>query len=41
LRSVGYQAFLVGESLMKAERPGEALRQLIADARPAVAAPGN
>jgi indole-3-glycerol phosphate synthase len=30
LRSVGYQAFLVGESLMRAERPGEALRALVA-----------
>jgi len=30
LRAAGYQAFLVGESLMRAERPGEALRSLIA-----------
>src|SRR5258707_7350971 len=30
LRAAGYQAFLVGESLMRAERPGEALRDLIA-----------
>jgi indole-3-glycerol phosphate synthase len=30
LRAVGYQAFLIGESLMRAERPGEALRELIA-----------
>ncbi len=30
LRAVGYQAFLVGESLMKAPRPGEALRELLA-----------
>jgi indole-3-glycerol phosphate synthase len=29
LRAVGYQAFLVGESLMRAERPGEALRRLV------------
>ena len=26
LRGVGYQAFLIGESLMRAERPGETLR---------------
>jgi len=37
LREVGYHAFLVGESLMKAERPGVALRQLLAESRtPAV-----
>jgi indole-3-glycerol phosphate synthase len=30
LRAAGYHAFLVGESLMRAERPGEALRELIA-----------
>lgn len=29
LRAVGYHAFLVGESLMRAERPGEALRDLM------------
>jgi len=29
LRGAGYQAFLVGESLMRAERPGAALRDLI------------
>src|SRR6266403_2242930 len=29
LRSAGYEAFLIGESLMKAERPGEALAQLM------------
>ena len=28
LQNAGYQAFLVGESLMQAERPGEKLRQL-------------
>jgi indole-3-glycerol phosphate synthase len=30
LRAAGYQAFLIGESLMRAERPGEALRSLLA-----------
>jgi indole-3-glycerol phosphate synthase len=30
LRAVGYDAFLVGESLMRAERPGDALRELLA-----------
>ena len=30
LRSAGYQAFLVGESLMIAPHPGEALRELLA-----------
>jgi indole-3-glycerol phosphate synthase len=29
LRTAGYHAFLVGESLMRAERPGEALRALL------------
>jgi indole-3-glycerol phosphate synthase len=29
LRAVGYEAFLIGESLMRAERPGEALRALV------------
>ena len=33
LRSAGYEAFLVGESLMKAERPGEALAKLIEEAK--------
>jgi len=32
LRAVGYQAFLIGESLMKAKLPGEALRMLLAEA---------
>lgn len=29
LREAGYHAFLVGESLMRAEKPGEALRELM------------
>jgi indole-3-glycerol phosphate synthase len=29
LRAAGYQAFLIGESLMKSERPGHALRALL------------
>jgi indole-3-glycerol phosphate synthase len=33
LRSVGYDAFLIGESLMKAEDPGKALSKLMTDAR--------
>jgi indole-3-glycerol phosphate synthase len=32
LRAEGYKAFLIGESLMKADRPGEALRTLLAEA---------
>ncbi len=32
LRGVGYHAFLIGESLMRAESPGEALHALLADA---------
>lgn len=32
LRSAGFRAFLIGESLMKAEKPGNALRKLLADA---------
>lgn len=30
LRATGYRAFLIGESLMRAERPGEALREFVA-----------
>ena len=32
LRDAGFDAFLIGESLMRAEHPGEALRQLMARA---------
>ena len=32
LRSIGYQAFLIGESLMKQPSPDDALRKLLADA---------
>ncbi len=32
LRSAGYDAFLIGESLMKQERPGEALTKLLHEA---------
>jgi len=32
LRAAGYHAFLIGESLMAAKSPGEALRTLLADA---------
>ena len=35
LHAAGFQAFLIGESLMKAESPGNALRTLIAEASPA------
>jgi len=33
LRAAGYQAFLIGESLMKAKSPGEALKELLAQAQ--------
>lgn len=32
LRSAGYDAFLIGETLMRAEKPGEALKRLLAQA---------
>jgi indole-3-glycerol phosphate synthase len=38
LRAAGYQAFLIGESLMKAESPGEALRTLLIEANTLVSA---
>jgi indole-3-glycerol phosphate synthase len=34
LRAAGYDAFLVGESLMRAEHPGEALQGLLGIASP-------
>jgi indole-3-glycerol phosphate synthase len=38
LRSAGYNAFLVGETLMRASSPGEALKRLIAEAGSAASA---
>jgi indole-3-glycerol phosphate synthase len=40
LREAGYDAFLVGESLMRAERPGQALREILAQASAATAKQG-
>jgi len=36
LKASGYDAFLIGESLMKAERPGKALEKLMEESRVAV-----
>ena len=33
LRAAGFHAFLIGETLMRAESPGEALKKLLAGAR--------
>jgi indole-3-glycerol phosphate synthase len=33
LRSAGYDAFLIGESLMKAEHPGAAFAKLMEEAK--------
>ncbi len=41
LRAVGYKAFLIGESLMKEESPGEALGKLLAEAGIAVGSRGE
>lgn len=38
LRSAGYNAFLIGETLMKASAPGEALQRMIAEAGSAASA---
>ena len=38
LRDAGFQAFLIGESLMRADSPGDALRHLITQAQ---APPGS
>jgi indole-3-glycerol phosphate synthase len=37
LRSAGYGAFLIGETLMRAEKPAEALKSLLAEANAASA----
>jgi indole-3-glycerol phosphate synthase len=37
LRAAGYQAFLIGESLMKADSPGDALRWFLKEASPVAA----
>jgi indole-3-glycerol phosphate synthase len=36
LKAAGYDAFLIGESLMKQERPGEALKKLLKEVKVAV-----
>jgi indole-3-glycerol phosphate synthase len=40
LRSAGYDAFLIGESLMRADRPGKALAKLLEEARAVVSGNG-
>lgn len=40
LRAAGYGAFLIGETLMKAARPGEALRGMMAEATTSVSSAG-
>jgi indole-3-glycerol phosphate synthase len=37
LRSAGYDAFLIGETLMRADKSGEALKSLLVDASAASA----
>jgi indole-3-glycerol phosphate synthase len=36
LRAAGYEAFLIGESLMKTEKPGETLTRLLEELKPAL-----
>jgi indole-3-glycerol phosphate synthase len=41
LRAAGYDAFLIGESLMRADDPGAALTRLLAEAKaPPLGVPG-
>ena len=41
LRAAGYKAFLIGESLMKAASPREALKSLLSDADREASAPST